>query len=178
MLQQKAKQLRFHSRKPSIPCAYSGGNNWMLKNKDTQPFDFPLSIFILSPVIPKLFEFQCRNFATHQPAFFCWNFWHFGKGKFWQFWKENFDSLERKILTVWKGKFWQFGKEDFDSLERKILTVWKGKFWQLGKEDFDSLERKILTVWKGKFWQFRESINVSRHSLRMTGMIPTNKLII
>jgi hypothetical protein len=32
--------------------------------------------------------------------------------------KENFDSLERKILTVWK---------------RKILTVWKGKFWQLSR---------------------------------------------
>jgi hypothetical protein len=33
-----------------------------------------------------------------------------------------------KILTVWKGKFWQFGKGNFDSLEWKILTVWKKKF--------------------------------------------------
>jgi hypothetical protein len=76
------------------------------------------------------------------------------KGKFWQFGKENFDSLERKILTVWKWKFWQFENENFDSLERKILTVWKGKFWQFENENFDSLERKILTVWKWKFWQF------------------------
>jgi hypothetical protein len=30
--------------------------------------------------------------------------------KFWQFWKKNFDSLKRKILTVWKIKFWQFEK--------------------------------------------------------------------
>ncbi len=56
----------------------------------------------------------------------------------WGFALDNFDSLKRKILTVWKGKFWQFGKENFDSLKRKILTVWKGKF--------DSLKRKI--------WQF------------------------
>jgi hypothetical protein len=34
--------------------------------------------------------------------------------------RKNFDSLERKILTVWKGKFEQFGKENFDSLKRKI----------------------------------------------------------
>jgi hypothetical protein len=62
-------------------------------------------------------------------------------------------------LAVWKGNFWQFGKEIFDILEKKILTVWKRKFWQfekesydsLEKENFDSLESKILTVWKGKF---------------------------
>ncbi len=66
----------------------------------------------------------------------------------------NFDSLEKEILTVWERKFWQFGKENFDSLKsqffdslkREILTAWKGKFWQFGKE--------ILTVWKRKFWQF------------------------
>ncbi len=69
--------------------------------------------------------------------------------------QENFDSLKRKILTVWKekfwqfgkGKFWQFGKKNFDSLERKILTVWKRKILTVWK-------RKILTVWKGKFWKF------------------------
>jgi hypothetical protein len=69
---------------------------------------------------------------------------------------------KREIFTVKKGKFWQFGKENFDSLEkenfdgleRKILTVWNGKFWQFGKEIFVSLKRKILTVWEGKFWQF------------------------
>jgi hypothetical protein len=54
--------------------------------------------------------------------------------------------LERKILTVWKRKFWQFEKENFDSLEWKILTVWKGKFWQFGREIFDSL--KGYTVWE------------------------------
>jgi hypothetical protein len=42
--------------------------------------------------------------------------------------EENFDSLERKILTVWKGKFWQFEKGNFDSLNKKNLKVWKGKF--------------------------------------------------
>ncbi len=42
-----------------------------------------------------------------------------------------FDSLKRKILTVWKRKFWQFKK---------------GKFWQFEKENFDSLKREILTV--------------------------------
>jgi hypothetical protein len=67
-----------------------------------------------------------------------------------QFEKENFDSLKRKILTVWKGKIRQFEKENFDSLKRKISAVWKGKFWQFEKENFDSLKRKILTVWKRK----------------------------
>ncbi len=78
--------------------------------------------------------------------------------------KENFDSLEREILTVWKGKFWQFEKRNFDSLQRKILIVWKVKFWQFEKgnfdsfekEIFDSFEKEILTVWKGKFWQFEK----------------------
>jgi hypothetical protein len=94
------------------------------------------------------------------------------KGKFWQFGKGNFDSLEREILTVWKVKFWQFEKGNFDSLKREILTVWKVKFWQFEKGNFDSLEREILdslkkgnfdclereilTVWKGKFWQFEK----------------------
>ncbi len=36
--------------------------------------------------------------------------------------EESFDSLKKKILTVWKGKFWQFEKENFDSLKRKFLT--------------------------------------------------------
>jgi hypothetical protein len=74
-----------------------------------------------------------------------------------------FDSLERKILTVWKGKFWQFKKGNFDSLEREILTVWKGKFWQfekgnfdsLEKGNFDSLEREILNSFSPllrRFW--------------------------
>ncbi len=76
------------------------------------------------------------------------------KGKFWQFKKKNFDTLEREVLTVWKGKFWQFEMENFDTLKREILTPWKGKFWQFEKRNFDSLERNILTVWKEKFWQF------------------------
>ncbi len=71
--------------------------------------------------------------------------------------KENFDSLKkkiltvwkRKILTVWKGKFWQFEKGNFDSLKRKFLTVWKWKFWQFGKG-------KFWQFGKGKFWQFEE----------------------
>jgi hypothetical protein len=58
------------------------------------------------------------------------------KGKFWQFEKENFDSLEKEILRTRKGKFWQFEKENFDSLKREILIVWK---------------KKILIVWKGNF---------------------------
>jgi hypothetical protein len=50
--------------------------------------------------------------------------------------KENFDTLEREILTYWKEKYWQFGKRNFDSLK---------------KENFDTLERANLSVWKGKF---------------------------
>ncbi len=55
-----------------------------------------------------------------------------GMREFWQFEKGNFDSLQRKILTVCKG--------NFDSLQRK--------FWQFAKE--------ILTVCKGNFdnWGF------------------------
>ncbi len=49
---------------------------------------------------------------------------------------------------VWKLLFfWQFRKENFDSLKREILTVWKGKFWQIEKGNFDSLKREILIVW-------------------------------
>jgi hypothetical protein len=40
---------------------------------------------------------------------------------------EIFDSLERKILTVWKREILTVGKGNFDSLEREILTVWKRK---------------------------------------------------
>ncbi len=56
---------------------------------------------------------------------------------------------KRKILTVCKGKFWQFVKENFDSLKRKILTVWKRQILTVWK-------RKILTVCIGKFWQFEK----------------------
>jgi hypothetical protein len=104
------------------------------------------------------------------------------KSKFWQFQKKidslemgNFDSLERKILTVWK---------------RKILTVLKGKFDSFENQNFYSLKRKILTVWKEKFWQFgwkfwqfekdnfdsfRDTvkfIGVATHSLGITVSIP------
>jgi hypothetical protein len=80
-------------------------------------------------------------------------FWHFGKKIFDTLEKENFDSLERKILTVWKGKFWQFGKgnfdslekENFDSLKRKFWQFVKGKFWQFGKGNFDSLKKNFDT---------------------------------
>ncbi len=78
--------------------------------------------------------------------------------------------------TVWKRKFWQFEKNNFDSLKKKNLTVWKKKFWQFGKGNFDSLEKEILTVWKRKFWQF------PRHSLWITVLIqqprtkPLNKM--
>ncbi len=109
-----------------------------------------------------------KNFATHQSVFLQTNW----KGKFWQFWKENFDSFERKILTVWKGKFWQFGKGI-------IWQFWKENFDSLEKENFDSLKRKILTVWKGKFWQFgkekfegfRDTVKSWWHSLGITGLL-------
>jgi hypothetical protein len=34
----------------------------------------------------------------------------------------------RKTLTVWKEKFWQFEKENFDSLKRKFWNFWQFNF--------------------------------------------------
>jgi hypothetical protein len=85
-------------------------------------------------------------------------------GNFWQFEKENFDSLKKKILTVWKGKF---------------LTVWKRKFCQFEKGNFDSLKREILTVWNGKFWQSLVS-HLSQQPIAFsifTQSIPTQNFI-
>jgi hypothetical protein len=70
-----------------------------------------------------------------------------------------------KILTVWKRKFWQFGKENFDSLKIEILTVWKGKFWQFGKENFDSLKRKFWQFENWNFGRFRDTVK-SHHNFR------------
>jgi hypothetical protein len=54
-----------------------------------------------------------------------------------QFEMKNFDSLKRKILTVWKGKFWQLKNENFWQFEKE-------NFDSFEKENFDSLKRKIL----------------------------------
>jgi hypothetical protein len=99
---------------------------------------------------------DCINLNRHSPFFikirnFVASNQFFLKRKFWQFGKENFDSSERRILTVLKGKFWQFEKWNFDSLKNEILTVWKGKFDSLKKEILTVWKRKILSVWKRKF---------------------------
>ncbi len=38
------------------------------------------------------------------------------------FYVKFFLTILRK-MSFWKGKFWQFEKENFDSLKREILTV-------------------------------------------------------
>jgi hypothetical protein len=141
---------------------------------------------ILTVWIRKFDSLEKENFDSFKR-----NFWQFGKGKIWQFEKENF--------TVWIRKFDSLEKENFDSLTRKILAVWKrkiltvrkqkfwqfekGKFWQFAKGNFDSLEKEILTVWKGKFWQFekenfdsfRDTSNFLGDSLRTTDPNPQKK---